>query len=179
MTGVQTCALPIYQPILRIDVSAFGKRQAVRNAMVLFQGKYIPKDLRITEQGNGSLTAHLESLEKLPSIEEADFTPPADAKLLSKKIAISSGVAQGLLLKNEPPHYPPDAKAAKVSGTVVIRIRIGRDGHVNDPEVVSGPPLLQQAALDAVKDWVYRPYSLNGEVVEVDTQVNLVFNLAR
>jgi protein TonB len=56
-------------------------------------------------------------------------------------------------------------------------VRIGTDGHIHDPEVLSGPSELRQAAFDAIKDWVYRPYLLNGEAVDVDTQINIVFKL--
>jgi len=167
------------KPILRIDVSAFGRRQAIRNAVVIFEGKYVPKDIHITEQGKASVTAHLESLEVIPYLDDADFRPPADAKLVPRKITISSSVAAGSLLKQVPPHYPEQAKAARVTGTVVLQVHIGTDGHIHDPEVLSGPPMLLQAALDSVKDWVYRPYLLNGQAVDVDTQVNIVFNLER
>jgi TonB family protein len=166
------------KPILRIDVSASGRKQAIRNAVVMFEGKYVPKNIRIMEPSNASMTAHLESLEVISHVDDADFTPPADAKPLPRRITISSGVASGLLLNQVPPHYPDQAKKAHVSGTVVIRVRIGTDGQIHDPEITSGPPMLVQAALDAVKNWVYRPYTLNGEAVEVDTQVNIIFNLA-
>jgi TonB family protein len=166
-------------PILRIELSNFGNREAVRNEIVLFQQKYVPKDLRIVEQDKTEVSAHLDSLAGLPNPEESLFTPPAEALLLPKKIAVSTGVAQGLLLKSTPPHYPDSAKAAGVSGTVSIQIRIGTDGSVRDPVVVSGPTELRQAALEAVKGWVYRPYLLNGEAVDVDTMVNIVFNLSR
>jgi TonB family protein len=177
--GPEMFCFNLDKPVLRIDVTAFGARQAVRNSVVLFQGTYVPQDIRITIQDKTTLTAHLESLESIASVEDADFVPPADAKPLPKKIAISPGVANTLVIKSVPPHYPPDAKAAGISGTVVIQIRIGTDGHVYDAKVVSGQPPLRQAALDAVEEWVYRPYRLNGEAVEVDTIVNVVFNLAR
>jgi len=166
------------KPILRIDVSAAGRKQAIRNAIVVFEGKYIPKDIRLTESDKTSISAHLESLELISHVVDADFTPPADAKPLPRRVSISSGVAAGLLLKQVPPHYPDKANMARVSGTVSIRVRIGTDGLVHNPEIVSGPPMLQQAALEAVKGWAYRPYLLNGEAIEVDTQVNIIFNLA-
>jgi len=96
-----------------------------------------------------------------------------------KRVNISAGVAQGLLEHKVAPTYPMDAKAAGISGTVVLQVVIGRDGHIDNLKVVSGPGALQQAALDAVKDWVYRPYLLNGEPVEVVTTVNVIFTLAK
>jgi TonB family protein len=95
-----------------------------------------------------------------------------------KKVAISAGVAQGMLIQKVDPVYPPDAKAAKVQGRVTLRITINTEGTVEDLSVVSGPEMLRQAALDAVKQWHYKPYLLNGEPVAVDTIVNLIFTLA-
>ena len=84
-----------------------------------------------------------------------------------------------MLISKTPPIYPIDAKKAGVSGTVVLRATIGTDGIVKALQVISGPELLRQAALDAVHQWRYRPYLLNGDPVEVRTTVNIVFSLAR
>ena len=94
-----------------------------------------------------------------------------------KKIAISSGVAQGNLISQTRPTYPPIAKAARVSGTVVLQATISKSGTITNLRVISGNAMLQQAALDAVRQWRYKPYLLNGDPVEVDTTVNVVFNL--
>lgn len=94
-----------------------------------------------------------------------------------KKIAISSGVATGLLLQKVQPVYPAIAKAARVSGTVVLQATISKSGTIENLRVVSGPAMLQQAAMDAVRNWRYKPYLLNGDPVEVDTQVNVIFSL--
>jgi protein TonB len=94
-----------------------------------------------------------------------------------KKIAISSGVATGLLLQKVQPIYPAIAKAARVSGTVVLQATISKSGTIENLRVVSGPAMLQQAAMDAVRNWRYKPYLLNGDPVEVDTQVNVIFSL--
>ena len=94
-----------------------------------------------------------------------------------KKINISSGVAAGMLLQKTQPVYPPIAKAARVQGTVVLQAKISKTGSIEDLHVISGPAMLQQAALDAVKSWRYRPYLLNNEPVEVETTVNVIFTL--
>ena len=91
------------------------------------------------------------------------------------KITLSSGVAAGMLLKKALPVYPTIAKAARVSGTVVLQATISRTGSIENLHAVTGPVMLQQAALDAVKSWQYRPYLLDGKPVEVDTTVNVVF----
>jgi protein TonB len=83
-----------------------------------------------------------------------------------------------MLLRKVQPDYPPIARDARVSGTVVIQAKINKEGGIENLQVVSGPPMLQQAALDAVKQWRYRPYLLDGEPVEVLTTVNVFFSLA-
>jgi len=75
------------------------------------------------------------------------------------------------------PQYPAIAKAARIQGTVVLQATISKTGEIENLRVVSGPPMLQQSAMDAVRTWRYRPYLLNNEPVEVDTTVNVIFNL--
>jgi len=102
-----------------------------------------------------------------PTVREA---PPTRAR-------ISSGVMNGLLVRKTLPTYPALAKAMGVEGTVVLQATISKTGAIENLHVVSGPAMLQQAALDAVSTWLYRPYLLNGQPVEVETTVNVVFNL--
>jgi protein TonB len=94
-----------------------------------------------------------------------------------QKVSIASGIAVGLLIQKTAPIYPPMAKNARVSGTVVIQATISRNGTIENTHVVSGPAMLRQSALDAVKTWRFRPYMLSGEPVEVDTTVNVNFAL--
>ena len=75
--------------------------------------------------------------------------------------------------------YPAIAKATGTQGTVVLQAVISKTGAIKNLRVVSGSPMLQQAALDAVGHWRYRPFLLNGEPVEVETTVNVVFSLGR
>jgi protein TonB len=84
---------------------------------------------------------------------------------------------QGMLLLKTPPIYPPIAKAARVQGIVVLQANISKTGSIENLHVVSGPAMLQQAALDAVRSWRYKPYLLNNDPVEVETQVNVIFTL--
>jgi protein TonB len=94
-----------------------------------------------------------------------------------KPIAVSSGVATGLLIQRTPPVYPTIAKAARVGGTVELHATISKNGTIKDVHVVSGPAMLQQAAVEAVRNWRYRPYMLNNEPIEVETSVSVVFSL--
>ena len=86
-------------------------------------------------------------------------------------------MAVGLLVQKTTPVYPPIAKAARVSGTVVIQAMISKTGSIENLKVISGPAMLQSAAMDAVRTWRYRPYLLNNEPVEVETTVNVIFTL--
>jgi protein TonB len=102
---------------------------------------------------------------------------PKEQKAAPVKVNISAGVAVGMLLQKTTPVYPPSAKAARVSGTVVIQATISKTGSIEGLKVISGPAMLQQAAIDAVRTWRYRPYLLNNEPVEVETTVNVIFTL--
>jgi protein TonB len=90
---------------------------------------------------------------------------------------VSSGVMQGMLIYKVVPTYPAVAQAIRASGTVVLQATISRTGAIENLRVVEGPAMLRQAALDAVKQWRYRPYMLNGQPVEVETTVDVQFTL--
>jgi protein TonB len=93
-------------------------------------------------------------------------------------VRVSSMVVSGLILQKTPPIYPAIAKATGTQGTVVLQAMISKSGTIENLHVVSGPVMLQQAAVDAVKKWRYRPFLLNHEPVEVETTVNVVFTIA-
>ena len=95
-----------------------------------------------------------------------------------QKVRVSQGVSEGLLLHKVTPQYPPLAKQARIQGSVVLQATIGKDGSILNLRVASGHPMLTQAALDAVKQWKYKPYMLNGEAVEVETTVQVNFTLS-
>ena len=90
-----------------------------------------------------------------------------------------SELTPGDIVNRVQPVYPPLARSANVQGTVVIHALIGRDGRVQSLRVLNGHPMLAQAALDAVRQWRFRPYRLNGEAVEVETEVTVNFVLNR
>jgi periplasmic protein TonB len=104
--------------------------------------------------------------------------PAALPTVVVQKVRVSSGVAQGLLVHEVKPQYPTLARQARIQGTVVLQAVIGKDGTVQNLHVVSGHPMLTQAAIEAVKQWRYKPYYLNGEPIEVDTQISVNFTLA-
>ena len=94
-----------------------------------------------------------------------------------QRIRVSSGVSTGHLIRKVTPQYPSIARTAHISGSVILEAEISKEGDVVNLHVIGGPPLLRQAAIDAVKQWKYRPYLLNGEPVVVDTQVTVIFSL--
>jgi periplasmic protein TonB len=94
------------------------------------------------------------------------------------RVRVSQGVSQGLLVHKVTPQYPPLAKQARIQGVVVLQALIGKDGNIQNLHVVSGHPMLTTAALEAVKEWKYKPYYLNGEPVEVETTINVNFSLS-
>ena len=95
----------------------------------------------------------------------------------SGPVKIRQGVMEASLIHRVQPEYPAAARAARISGRVELRALIGTDGSVRHIEVVSGHPLLVQAAVAAVRQWRYRPTLLNGEPVEVDTFITVDFRL--
>ena len=92
-------------------------------------------------------------------------------------VRISGGVMAGYVANKVDPLYPPDAKTAHMEGAVVFSALIGKTGSVEDLQVMSGPQVLASAARDAVKQWTYRPYLLNGQPVEVRTTITVNFHL--
>ena len=106
-------------------------------------------------------------------------TPVAVPKVATpQRVRVSAGVTSGLLVRKVNPVYPPLARQARISGTMVLRAVISKDGSIENLSLVSGHPMLAPAAIDAVKQWKYKPYLLNGEPVEVDTEVQVNFTLA-
>jgi TonB family protein len=95
-----------------------------------------------------------------------------------RRVRVSAGVAQGLLIHRVNPVYPPDARHARIQGTVVMRAVIGKDGHLQELHILTGDATLAKAATDAVQQWRYKPYVLNGEPVEIETQITINFTLA-
>ena len=101
--------------------------------------------------------------------------PRAKKVVTLQRLRVSQGVMQGNLVSRADPAYPPLAKAAKVSGSVVMLVIVATDGTVKEVRVMSGHPLLSQAATDAVRKWRYRPYMVAGAPAEVETTVTMNF----
>jgi periplasmic protein TonB len=114
----------------------------------------------------------------LHSIESGLSTvvpPPAASSTHPPRV---SRMMEGNLIYRVQPQYPPLARQARIQGMVVLRAMISREGKIENLQVISGPPLLVKSAMDAVLQWRYRPYYLNNEPVEVETQVTVNFTLS-
>jgi protein TonB len=107
---------------------------------------------------------------KPPAVVHADVKGP---------VRVASSIVAGRLIYKVAPQYPLIAKVAGIGGTVILEATISKSGTIENLRVASGPAMLQQAAIDAVKEWRYRPYLLNNHPVGVETTVNVVFTLGR
>ena len=94
-----------------------------------------------------------------------------------RNVRVAQGVIQGLIIKRVQPVYPPQAESARIHGSVVMSAIISKDGDVVDLEVLDGPIELVVSAVNAVRQWKYRPYILNGEPVKVQTQITVNYML--
>jgi periplasmic protein TonB len=157
----------------------------------LMQPKAIPKDIKIIKEeaepdmgavgmaggvpggvAGGSMGGVLGGV-----IGGMGAAPPPPKPKLSGPLRVGGNVQAAKIINRVQPVYPPLARQTRISGTVRLHAIISKDGTIQQLEVVSGHPLLQQAALDAVRQWRYQPTLLNGEPVEVDTTIDVIFSL--
>jgi TonB family protein len=115
-------------------------------------------------------SANDSSLNGLMSSAPSNVAQPTLATL-----RISQGVSQGLLIKRVQPQYPQAALAVRAQGAVQIEATVNKQGNVVNPKVLSGDPILARAALEAVRQWRYKPYYLDGQPVEIETQITINF----
>jgi len=123
-----------------------------------------PNIAAIAAAGNGAA---------LPSLMMSGKAPTP----VLQSLHVSQGVSRGLLMKEVPPAYPATALHMRVEGAVELLATITRNGDISAVKVLSGDPQLSHAAAEAVKKWKYKPYLLNGEPVEIQTQVTVKFKL--
>jgi periplasmic protein TonB len=121
----------------------------------------------------GVLTEMLDLPRSMPLPAETHEPAPV------KRIHVASREAEANLIHDVPPQYPPEAGRQRIEGAVVLLAVIGKDGSVQDVQVVSGLPLLAQAAMEAVNQWRYKPYLLNGVPVEIESRITINFTLSR
>jgi protein TonB len=111
----------------------------------------------------------------LPNLGTTDVA----VKPVLQTLSVSQGVSQGLLYKKVAPSYPQNALRMHIEGAVELLATISKEGNISHIKVLSGDAQLARSASDAVKQWKYKPYLLNGEPVEIQTQVTVNFKLPR
>jgi periplasmic protein TonB len=109
--------------------------------------------------------------------QTAEPKPTPAASRPAPKFRVSQGVATRNLTRKVDPIYPPDARARHIQGDVILEGTINREGDVTGLQPLKGDPLLVQAAMEAVKQWKYKPYKLNGQPVDVSTTFKISFHL--
>jgi len=112
----------------------------------------------------------------LPPSEQGGLAP---SPAVPGRVRVSQGVSQGLVLTKVPPQYPKEARDQHSQGVVLMQVIVDKQGNVANIQLISGHPLLAPPAIDAVKQWKYKPYLLNETPVEVETQVQVNFTLVQ
>ena len=109
----------------------------------------------------------------------SDYFRPLPTNPVQPRPARQSVMMEGNLIHKVEPQYPAIAKQIHIEGTVIVKAVISREGVITHEEAESGHPLLIRAALEAVRQWRYRPYYLNHEPIEVETEITVNFVLQR
>lgn len=143
-----------------------GWFQTTYNEIVSFEGRNVAREVEVTDGGKPYLRLRVETLEAIPQVEEAAFVPPADAVAQTGKRV--SGV-RPVLLRTSTPIWPDSLRGRSFS--LQVAIVIGKDGHVISAHALSGPPEAQKSCEEAVLKWVFSPYRVLGEPVEVETKI--------
>jgi TonB family protein len=152
---------PSAPPVTIVD---FRRDEAPDIPILDLPGEYVPGAIQTAQTGR-----------TLPPVEPPHIAPPVQQE--KRPVKVSEGVLQAQLVSRMEPRYPLLALQTRQAGTVVLHAIISRDGRIIALEVVSGSPFFVQAALDAVRQWRYRPTMLNGEPVAVETTITVMFRL--
>jgi TonB family protein len=149
-------------------------------APLIVKGGKVPSSAKVvtTDAPAPSVIGIATSAASTPAPNFVTNTQPS-LKPTLQTLNISQGVSQGLLIKKVPPSYPSNALRMRIEGTVELLATISKSGEISHVKVLSGDSQLTKAAADAVKQWKYKPYLLNGEPVEIQTQVTVNFKLPR
>jgi TonB family protein len=167
------------QPILRTSFTS-GVVATVFNSVAKYQDRFLAREILISGGERKLFSARVDTVDGLDSSDPALTPAPDAAKVKAERMQVGEGVIAGMLVKKQPPVYPILAKQLRQQGTVVIEATIGIDGKIHDPEMVFTPSeSLAASALEAVSHWEYKPYMLNGEPVEVETTIKVIFTLGR
>ncbi len=163
-------------PIVRATVNE-GRYFALYNRIVQIGGRYVAEDLSVSTPDRTIVNMEVTKLELLSRVDNSDFVPPPAASILPVRISVDHGLIAKNRIGGAAPEFPAVARSQRVDGTVILGAVITPEGKIADLEVISGPKAFQRAAYDAVKTWKYKPFLLDGQPVEVQTEIGVMFHL--
>lgn len=190
LTDLPARALPVPAPPTSPATEATAGASSASNVAAQPQARVVePAGSQSTPaQPAASQTATAAATAPAPAAQPAKPAPSpelpaaqaqAGGQQAESPLRVGGQVQEARLIRRREPVYPPLARQARIQGVVRLEAVIGPDGRVEKVQAISGPPLLRQAAVDAVKEWVYEPSRLNGRPVRVTTQVEINFTLGR
>ena len=163
-------------PKIRLEQSGF--LSVLFNRTARANGHYVAEQIQAENGDLPIVKFDVVLLEALSSLDKAMFVADS-AAVPSPGPMVRASVLAGNRIGGEDVHYPSVARRERVQGMVILAATINKTGDIEDLEIVSGPEDLRKACLDAVKTWKYKPYLMNGEPVDVRTQINVVFQLGK
>lgn len=166
----------IIKPVARLIQSGkLVQPRAIPKEVAVFKEAELPPDV-INNTNTGGVFGGIPG-QGIIGGSSGPAAPPPPKPATPARIKQGGNVTAASIVTQTRPVYPPLARQARIQGTVTLHAIIDKDGRVAQLEVVSGHPLLVQAALDAVKQWRYKPTLLNGDPVEVDTTIQVTFTM--
>lgn len=176
LSGPSYC-LSSNSSILRGVINAGGLSQTLFNQIEFFDGRFVAQSIVNIWNQKKRFEIQVVRLEALKNANSVEETPSAVSLQIPETFAITAHGGSNILIKKVPPNYPLSAKQNRVQGTVVLRVVIDKAGQLENVQAVSGPEALVLAAIDAVRQWRYKPFFLYGEPFKVDTTINVIFTL--
>lgn len=162
-------------PAIQVE-SSHGSMYVLFGKIVTAGGHYVAEQIIARNSNLPIVEISVVSLEFPSKIDDAVFAPLG--KVSPAPVPrFHSSVLAGKRIGGEDPHYPASAKAQRIQGMVMLDAKITKAGTIGDLSVVSGPKELQKAAFDAVNTWKYEPYLLNGQPVEVRTEIDVIYTM--
>jgi TonB family protein len=166
-------------PALRVYSEGTSIR-IIYDHIVSFQGHYLARQIQVFVSGKLAADMNLDVVESLKQSPDSVLAAPSTALPVDlTTIMLKDGTRSHwpAALRKAIPVYPQQAKSMHIQGTVNIKATIGPDGHIESLSPIDGPPALRKAALDAVQQWLYRPFDLMGQPRRVELEVHVIFSL--
>lgn len=160
-------------PVLRLS-SSIGNTRTIYESIVQFQGHYLAREIHTYRSGRPRSDLSLDLIERLKEPAESILILPSTALPVDlTNVSLKSDFPGKL--KTMTADFSEEARIHGIQGTVAVQFTVGKDGHVTDAQAVSGPPVLQPAAVNAVRQWFYKPLLVMGQPIEFKTRVDMDF----